>query len=186
MSPQTTHFLVLEKSPLSDPGTGPTSCNKASDKKPICQCRRHERHRFNTWVRKIPWRRAWQPTPLFLPENPKDGEAWRAAVHGVAKIWTRLKWLSMHAPIFTLGFLGGSDSRESACHAGDPALIPGWKRNHGEGNGYPFQYSCLENSMNRGVWLTTVHGVGKSQTQLNDKHFHFFIHILILESKTSK
>ena len=39
----------------------------ASGKEPVCQCRRHNRLGFNPWVRKIPWRRAWQPTPLFLP-----------------------------------------------------------------------------------------------------------------------
>ena len=38
-----------------------------SGKEPTCQCRRHKRHGFNPWVRKIPWRRAWQPTPVFLP-----------------------------------------------------------------------------------------------------------------------
>ena len=39
----------------------------ASGKKPTCQCRRQERCRFNPWVGKIPWRRAWQPAPVFLP-----------------------------------------------------------------------------------------------------------------------
>ena len=39
----------------------------ASGKEPACQCRRRKRHRFNPWVREIPWRRAWQPTPVFLP-----------------------------------------------------------------------------------------------------------------------
>ena len=39
----------------------------ASGKEPVCQCRRRKRHEFNPWVRKIPWRRAWQPTPVFLP-----------------------------------------------------------------------------------------------------------------------
>ena len=38
-----------------------------SGKEPGCQCRRHKRHGFNPWVRKIPWRRKWQPTPVFLP-----------------------------------------------------------------------------------------------------------------------
>ena len=38
-----------------------------SGKNPACQCRRHKRHGFNLWVRKIPWRRAWQPIPVFLP-----------------------------------------------------------------------------------------------------------------------
>ena len=39
----------------------------ASGKEPACHCRRLKRCRFNPWIRKIPWRRAWQPTPLFLP-----------------------------------------------------------------------------------------------------------------------
>ena len=47
--------------------TNPFSTGGASDKEPICQCRRHKRCRFNTWVKKIPWRRAWQPSPVFLP-----------------------------------------------------------------------------------------------------------------------
>ena len=38
-----------------------------SGKEPTCQCKRHKKHRFNPWVGKIPWRRAWQPTPVFLP-----------------------------------------------------------------------------------------------------------------------
>ena len=49
------------------------------------------------------------------------------------------------------GFPGGSDSKESACSAGDPGLIPGSGKSHGEGNGYPLQYSCLGNSMDRGA-----------------------------------
>ena len=50
----------------------------------------------------------------------------------------------------------------------DVGLIPGSERSPGEGNGNPLHYSCLENSMNRGVWWATVHGVVKSQTQLSD------------------
>ena len=50
------------------------------------------------------------------------------------------------------GFPGGSDGKASACNAGDPALIPGSGRSPGEGNGNPFQYSCLENSMDREAW----------------------------------
>ena len=54
---------------------------------------------------------------------------------------------------------GGSDGKESACNAEDMGLIPGLERSAGEGNGYPFQYSCLENPMDRGAWRATVHGV---------------------------
>ena len=39
----------------------------ASGKEPTCQCRKHKRHMFSPWVGKIPWRRAWQPMPIFLP-----------------------------------------------------------------------------------------------------------------------
>ena len=63
--------------------------------------------------------------------------------------------------IYQLGFPGGSDSKESACNAGDLASIPGLGRSPGEGNGNPFQYSCLEKSMNRGAWQAIIHGVSK-------------------------
>ena len=56
---------------------------------------------------------------------------------------------------------GGSDGKESACNAGEPGSIPGLERCPGEGNGNPFQYSCLENPMDRGAWWATVHWVTK-------------------------
>ena len=67
-----------------------------------------------------------------------------------------------------MGFPGDSDGKESACNAGDPGLIPGLGRSPGEGNGYLLQYSCLENSMDRGAWRATAHGVTKSRIQLSD------------------
>ena len=66
------------------------------------------------------------------------------------------------------GFPGGSDSKKSACNARDPGLIPGLGRPPGEGNGYPLQYSCLENPMDRGAWRATIHGVAKSWTRLSN------------------
>ena len=63
-----------------------------------------------------------------------------------------------------VGFPGGSDSKVSACNAGDLGSIPGSGRSPGEGNGNPLQYSCLDNSMNGGAWWATVHGVAKSWT----------------------
>ena len=57
------------------------------------------------------------------------------------------------------GFPGGSAGKESACNVGDLDLIAGLERSPGEGNGYPLQYSGLENSMDH-----IVHGVSKSQT----------------------
>ena len=61
-----------------------------------------------------------------------------------------------------------AEGKESACSAGDPGLIPGSGRSPGEGNGNPLQDSCLENSMNRGAWQATLHGVAKSQIQLTN------------------
>ena len=63
-----------------------------------------------------------------------------------------------------LGFPGGSDRKESARKAGDLGSVPGLGRSLGEGNGNPLQYSCLENSMDRGAWQAIVHGVAKNQT----------------------
>ena len=57
-----------------------------------------------------------------------------------------------------MGFPGGSDGKESACNRGGLGLIPGSGRSPGKGNGYPLQYSYLENSMDRRAWQATVHG----------------------------
>ena len=62
-------------------------------------------------------------------------------------------WICYSSFSCSFNFPGGSDDKESACNAGDLSLIPGLRRSPGEGNGYPLQYSCLENSMDRGAWL---------------------------------
>ena len=71
-----------------------------------------------------------------------------------------------------LPFPDGSSSKKSACNAGDPCSIPGLGRSPGEGNGYPLQYSSLENSMDRGAWKAIVHGVSKSWSWATNT-FHF-------------
>ena len=63
-----------------------------------------------------------------------------------------------------MGSPGGSGGEESACNMGDPGSIPWSGRSPREKNGCSLQYSCLENSMDRGTWQATVHGVPKSQT----------------------
>ena len=63
-----------------------------------------------------------------------------------------------------MGFSGGLDGKESACNTGDLGSIPGLGRSPGEGNGNALQYFCLENSIDKGAWQATVHGVAKSQT----------------------
>ena len=65
------------------------------------------------------------------------------------------------------GIPGGSDGKESNCNVGDLGLIPGLRRSPGGGHGNPPQYSCLKNSMDRGAWRATVHGVTKGQTRLS-------------------
>ena len=66
--------------------------------------------------------------------------------------------------------------------AGNLGSIPRSGRSPGEGNGYPLQYSCLENPMSRGDWQATVHGIVKSQTQLNNFHSEgsFLVQVMIL------
>ena len=60
---------------------------------------------------------------------------------------------------------------ESAFNAGDPVSIPGSGRSPGEENGNPLQYSCLENSLDRGTWRAVVHGVAKSWTALENFNY---------------
>ena len=62
------------------------------------------------------------------------------------------------------GFPGDSDYKESTRNVGDLCSISGSGRSPREGNDYPFQYSCLENPMDRETWQAIVHGVTKSQT----------------------
>ena len=73
---------------------------------------------------------------------------------------------------------GGSNGKGSACNMGDLGSIPGSGKSPGERNGNPLQYSCLENSMDRGAWWATVHGVTKSHAQLSDfQLFTLFLEI---------
>ena len=64
--------------------------------------------------------------------------------------------------------IGGLVGKESACNVGDLCTIPDSGKSPGEGNGYPLQHACLENSMDRGAWQATVYGLTKSQTQLSN------------------
>ena len=65
-----------------------------------------------------------------------------------------------------MSFPCSSVGKESARNAGDPGSIPGLGRSPGEGNGYPLQYSCLENPTDRGAWRAAAHGVAESRTRL--------------------
>ena len=78
------------------------------------------------------------------------------------------------------GFPGGSGVKNQPANAGDKGSIPGLKRSPGEENGNPLQYSCLENSMDRGAWQATVHEIAKesdmsqqlkNNNMINTDHF---------------
>ena len=71
-------------------------------------------------------------------------------------------------PPLVMGFLGGSDGKESAYNVGDLGSIPGLGRSPGGERGSPLQYPCQENPMDRGAWRATVLGVAKSRTRLSD------------------
>ena len=142
------------------------------------------------WVRKLLWRKSGTPLQYSCLENPMDGGAWKAAVHGVAEGRTRLS-------DFTFTFHFHALEKEMATHSSVLAWrVPGTgepggllsmglhKVGHvwsdlaaGEGNGKPFQYSRLENLIDRGAWQTTVHGIAKTQTWLSDRA-HIYLLIL--------
>ena len=73
-----------------------------------------------------------------------------------------------------MGFPGSSDGKESACSVGGVGSTPESGRSPGKGNGYPLQYSCLENSKERGAWWATVRGVAESQIRRSNFHFHIY------------
>jgi len=114
------------------------------------------------------------PLQCSCLENPRDGEAWWAAVSGVAQSWTLLKRLS-----------SSSSSRHIQVALvvknlpANASSIAGWGRSPGVRNSTPFQYSCLENSMGRGAWQATVRGATESWTQPSDwarTHTHTHTH----------
>ena len=101
-----THFFLIEKfkstiiqlTPFSWESIGDASVfpDGASGKELTCQCRSPKSRGFNPWVR-IPGGRNGNPLQYSCLENPLDRGAWWGTVHGVAKSWPWLKWLSTHA-----------------------------------------------------------------------------------------
>ena len=80
------------------------------------------------------------------------------------------KWHLKYRLNVYVGFWGGSVVKNPPTNTGDTGSIPGSGRFSGEGNGNPFQYSCLGNPMDRGAWGATVHGITKSRTWLSTIH----------------
>ena len=161
---------------------------------------------------KIPWRRKWQSTPTLLPGKShrwrrvigyspwglKESDT-TERLHFTSYRWdtspaslainhssspaslaspsmiTAWTWVSLVAQLV---------KKKSACTAEDLGSIPALGRSPGEGHGNPLQYSCLKNSMDKGAWRATVHGVAKSQTRLSDFTFTFHFHALEKEMAT--
>ena len=125
---------------------------------------------FDPWVGKIPWRKAWQPTPLFLlEESPwREEFAVGATVYGLQRVehnWdhTQHIYTEIGASQVTLVVKNLSvnvgDIRETG-------LIPGTGRSPGIGHDNPLQYSCQENPIDRGAWEATVHRITQRQSWL--------------------
>ena len=112
-------------------------------KESACQGRRH---RFNSWGRKIPWRRKWQLTPVFLPrEIPWTAEPGGLQSIGSQKVRHGLATEHEHIYITYIGLPWWLSGKGSTCSTGDLGLIPGLGRSPGGGRGNPLQYSYLEN-----------------------------------------
>ena len=107
--------------------------------------------------------RLWQLTICLSGKSPDSS-------HNCLFICKMTLWNSLRINFDLICYIymipGGSDGKASAYNVRDPSLIPGSGRSPGEGNGNPFQYSCLENPTDRRVWSAIVHGVTKSQTWL--------------------
>ena len=88
-----------------------------------------------------------------LPRDPCGGRSWICLRQDLKNVY-----FGLHHLMIFWGFPGSSAGKESAYNAGDLGSIPGSGRFPGEGNGYPLQYSYLENLINRGVWQATFHG----------------------------
>ena len=122
----------------------------------------------------IRWPKRWSFSFSISPSNEYSRlisfrmDWFDLAVQGTLK--SLLQHHNLKASVFSaqpsLGFPGGSEGKESASNVGDLDWIPVSARYPGEGNGYPLQCSCLENSMDRGTWRATVYGVAKSQPSL--------------------
>ena len=122
-----------------------------------------------THSRTLAWKIPWMEEPGWLQS---------VGLHRVGHDWSDLAAYTyihvfIHVWIYmSINELGASLVSQMVknlhANAGDLGSIPGLGRSTGEGNSNPVQYSCLENSKNRGAWLATVHGAKKHWTQLSN------------------
>ena len=133
-----------------------------SGKESACQCRRCKRCRSDPWVGKIPWRRKWQHTPVFMPgefhgqRSPAGYSPW-----GCKEVDRTEYTYTQNSVRNGLPWWLRKVGKNLPANAENMSLIPG----SGRSLGNPLQYSCLGNPIDRGAWWTRVHGVAKSRTQ---------------------
>ena len=150
----------------------PTWC---SGKESTCKCRRC---RFDPCVGKIPWRRKWQTTPVFLPgKSPGQRSLVGYTPWGCKESYTTAQ-LHTHVCVL-LGFPGGSEGKESTCNLEDPGSVAGLGRSSGRGHGNPLQYSCLENPMDRAVWWAIAHGAARVGHNLDLLLFNCYLCVCV-------
>ena len=133
-------------------------------------CRRCRRRGFGPWIRKISWREAWQPTPVFLPGESRGQKSlagyspWGCRVgHNWSDLAHMLLWilnysLDIGCISLCLSLTWGSSIWLWSMRTGSSVL--------GEGDSTPLQYSCLENPRDGGAWRAAVYGVAQSRTRL--------------------
>ena len=116
----------------------------------------------------LAWRIPWTEEPGGLQSmgSQRVRRDWEANAH--SHINLKNFQLSFKSEGEKIELAYDSDTKETACDAADLDSIPGSGRSPREGNDHPFQYSCLENSMDRRAWRATVHGVAKSQMCLSN------------------
>ena len=126
---------------------------------------------------------------LFFDLRPKPGSRTTRIIKGNPHIWTSVPeyglWesgkvqgnlLHLSCSLLVVGFPGGSDGEESAYSAGVPRLIPGSGSSPGEGNGYPHQYSGLENPVDRGPWWAMSIASQRARHACATNIFTYFSH----------
>ena len=114
---------------------------------------------FDPWLGKIPWRRKWQPTPIFLPGESGGRRSLVGYSPRGCKESDTTEQLHFQSDIEVLS--GRSVVKNPSANAADVNVILVLERAPGKGNGSPLQYSWLGNPMDRGAWWTTVHEVAK-------------------------
>ena len=129
------------------------------------------------WVQSLgrddPWRRKWQPTPVFLPgkSHGQRSVVGYNPLGSKSQIQLSTAWHSTIDNIYRSGNPGGSVVKNLPANEGDVGSIPRLGRSPGERNGDPLQYSCLGNPMHRGTWQATVHGVTRVRQDLATKPY---------------